>query len=92
MKHEQAIRRLILLRAWIRDGATSGTTSRTVDEVIDRLERVMPGLAEIGMGMLIVVACASFGWIDLGLDDATTRALETARNDAALEAPGSIAF
>jgi len=92
MKHEQAIRRLILLRGWIRDGATSGATCRAVDEIIDRLERVMPGLPEIGVVMLIVVACASCGWIDLGLSDAARQAQEAAQDDAVLEAPGSIAF
>jgi len=87
MNREQAIRRLILIRAWIRDGAPSGATGCGLDGIIDRLERVMPDLPQIGAGMLILAACASCGWIELGIDDATRQALE-----AAQAGPGPLAF
>lgn len=92
MNREQAIRRLTLVRAWIRDGASPGPTGRGLDRIIDRLEHVMPDLPQIGAGMLILAACASCGWIELGIDDATSQALEAAQDAAAQDAPGPIAF
>ena len=92
MKHEPTIRRLTLIRAWIRDGAVSGATGRGLDGIIDRLERVMPDLPQLGAGMLILAACASCGWIELGIDDATMQALEAAQEAAAQEGPGPVAF
>jgi len=91
MKHQQGIRRLSLIRVWIRGGAPPGTPGRGLDAVIDRLERVMPDLPQIGVGMLIVTACASCGWIAPGVDDITRQALESAQDVAALEVPGSVA-
>lgn len=92
MKCEQAIRRLTLIRAWIRDAAASPATGRRFDGFIDHLERVMPDLPQIGAGMLILAACASCGWIELGIDDATNHALEVAQEAAAREGPGPLAF
>jgi len=91
MKHEQAIRRLSLIRVWIRGGAPPGAPGRGLDEIIDRLERVMPDLPQIGVGMLIVAACASCGWIAPGVDDVTRQALESAQDVAAPEVPGLLA-
>lgn len=87
MKHDQANRRLTLIRERIQAGAPSGETGRGFEGIIDRLERVMPDLSQIGAGMLIIAACASCGWIELGIDDATVHALE-----AAQEGPGPVAF
>ena len=92
MKHEQAIRRLILIRAWIRDGAPSGAIGRGLDGLIDRLERVMPDLSQIGAGTLILAACTACGWIGLGVDDAARQVLEAAQESAAQDGSGPLGY
>jgi len=92
MKCKQIIRRLPLIRTRIRDGVPPGASGRGLDGFIDRLERVMPDLPQIGAGMLILAACASCGWIELGIDDAPGQAREAAQEAAAQEGPGPPAF
>ena len=59
-----------------------------LDRCIDRLERVMPDLAQIGLAMLVLAACAAGGWIDLGVEAAATPPMEA----TALESTGPVAF
>jgi hypothetical protein len=92
MKIDQAIRQLAPLRARIRGGAWSAATHRALESAMDRLERTMPDLSQIGATMLLVVACAACGRIDLGIDEPTSQALQAAQEAAAAEAPASPAF
>lgn len=63
-----------------------------MDTVIDRLERAMPDLAQIGVGMLVLFACAACGWINMGGDDTTRTTLQGAQDATASEVPSEVAF
>ena len=55
----------------------------TLARLADGLERVMPDLAQLGVGMLAVAAAAAFGAIDLRIDDAAAAILLAQAQDAA---------
>jgi len=64
----------------------------TLARLADTLERVLPDMAQLGVAMLVVAACAAFGGIDLRLDDDAARLLQPAQPAAVADICGCAAY
>ena len=92
MKTNPSIRRRSPLRRGIEKGRTSPSASQVLALLTDGLERAMPDMAQIGVGMLVLVACVACGWIDLGMDEKSMLALQQAQEAVAADITGYASF
>ncbi len=92
MKMGRSIQRLCPLRGGIEEKRPIPSAGHALALLADWLERALPDMAQIGVGMLIVAACVASGWIDLGMDEATTLAMQQGQEAAAAGMPGYVPF